>query len=157
VQQRAVQQRRTDKGKNMSRGLLLIIAFLTSLPTFALVAVVLSPQAYHGAGMQAEADQLTQQQLTPQQTADASGMAADQALKASMAKMHQGMMIKDSGNADVDFVKSMIPHHQGAIDMAKVELQYGKDPAMKKLAQDIVDAQQAEIGTMQDWLKKQGQ
>lgn len=136
----------------MSRGLLLIVAFLTSLPTFALVAVVLSPQVYHGAGMQAEADQ-----LAPQQIADANGMAADQALKASMAKMHHGMMIKDSGNADVDFVKSMIPHHQGAIDMAKVELQYGKDPAMKKLAQDIVDAQQAEIGTMQDWLKKQEQ
>ena len=45
----------------------------------------------------------------------------------------------------------MIPHHQGAIDMAKVELKYGKDPELKKLAQDIIDAQEKEISFMKDW------
>ncbi|MEO6607626.1 MAG: DUF305 domain-containing protein [Aestuariivirga sp.] len=72
----------------------------------------------------------------------------------AMNTMMAGMMVTYSGNADVDFVTGMIPHHQGAIDMAKVELQYGKDAAMQKLATDIVKAQESEITFMQDWLKK---
>ncbi len=71
-------------------------------------------------------------------------------------KMHEGMDIKFSGNADVDFVRGMIPHHQGAIDMAKVVLAYGKDPQTKKLAQDIIAAQEKEIAQMNDWLKQPG-
>ncbi len=55
-------------------------------------------------------------------------------------------------NADVAFVKGMIPHHQGAIDMAKIQLEYGKNEQMRKLAQDIIDAQQAEIDFMNQWL-----
>lgn len=70
------------------------------------------------------------------------------------AKMHKDMDIAYSGNADVDFVRGMIPHHQGAIDMAKIALQYGKDPEVKKLATEIVKAQEGEIAWMQDWLKK---
>ena len=64
--------------------------------------------------------------------------------------------IKPSGNPDVDFVMMMIPHHQGAIDMAEVELKYGKDESRKALAREIIKAQQAEIAEMKDWLKKQG-
>jgi uncharacterized protein (DUF305 family) len=67
-------------------------------------------------------------------------------------RMHAGMDIDYTGDADVDFVRGMIPHHQGAIDMAKVVLQYGKDPELKKLADGIVTAQTAEIKQMQDWL-----
>jgi uncharacterized protein (DUF305 family) len=50
----------------------------------------------------------------------------------------------------------MIPHHQGAVEMAKVALKHAKDPATKKMAQAIVKAQEKEVGEMQAWLKKHG-
>lgn len=70
------------------------------------------------------------------------------------AKMHTGMDIKFTGNADVDFVRGMIPHHQGAIDMAEVVLKHGKDPEVRKLAQAIIREQKKEIAWMNAWLKK---
>ena len=81
--------------------------------------------------------------------------AAD-AYKKAMENMHQGMPMQFSGNADVDFVKSMIPHHQGAVDMAKVELQYGKDPELRKMAERIIADQEKEIAEMEAWLKANG-
>ena len=78
-------------------------------------------------------------------------------LIASMDKMHMAMSaVARSGNGDVDFVKLMLPHHQAAIDMAKTELLYGKDPQMRRLAQEIITDQQLEIELMQRWLKQQG-
>ena len=77
-------------------------------------------------------------------------------LIASMDKMHMAMgVVARSGNSDVDFVRLMIPHHQGAIDMAKTQLLYGKDPQMRRLAQEIITDQQLEIELMQRWLKQQ--
>lgn len=70
------------------------------------------------------------------------------------AKMHEGMDIEFSGNADVDFARGMIAHHQGAIDMAKVELEYGKNPDMRKLAEEVIKAQEGEIAMMKAWLEK---
>lgn len=72
----------------------------------------------------------------------------------AMEKMHKAMMVKPTGNADVDFVRGMIPHHQGAIDMAKILKKNGKDPELQKLADGIIAAQEKEIAFMKDWLKK---
>lgn len=79
-----------------------------------------------------------------------------EAFEAANAKMHTDMAIAFTGDADVDFVRGMIPHHQGAIDMANVVLQYGADPEIKKLAQDIITAQEKEIAWMKEWLAKHG-
>ena len=68
-----------------------------------------------------------------------------------MVGMHQSM---PTGNTDKDFVRMMLPHHQAAVDMAKVELQYGKDPELKTLAQNIVEAQDKEIAMMKAWEAK---
>jgi uncharacterized protein (DUF305 family) len=77
-------------------------------------------------------------------------------LIASMDKMHMAMKaIKPSGISDVDFVRLMLPHHQAAIDMAKTQLLYGKDPQLRRLAQEIITDQQSEIELMQLWLKQQ--
>ena len=77
-------------------------------------------------------------------------------LIASMDKMHMAMgAIDRSGNSDVDFVRLMLPHHQAALDMAKTQLMYGKDPQMRRLAQEIITDQQLEIELMQRWLKQQ--
>jgi uncharacterized protein (DUF305 family) len=82
---------------------------------------------------------------------------ASLAFHAINAKMHEGMAITFTGNADVDFVKGMIPHHQGAVDMAKTVLAFGKDPEVKKLAEGVIKAQETEIAFMKEWLKKNGQ
>ena len=76
----------------------------------------------------------------------------DVPFKKSMDKMHKNMMMKSSGNIDIDFLKGMIPHHQGAIDMAKIALEKGKDPVVRKLAQEIIQAQEKEISLMNNWL-----
>lgn len=81
---------------------------------------------------------------------------ATKAFKAANDKMHGDMSMAFTGDADVDFIKGMMPHHQGAIDMAKIVLQYGKDPETKKLAEEIIKAQETEIAFMKGWLAKKG-
>ena len=83
----------------------------------------------------------------------AADSAATQDYKSRMAKMHTGMG-HYTGNADYDFVANMLPHHEGAVDMANVELKYGTDPELRTLAKNIVVAQEKEIGFMQAWLAK---
>jgi len=78
------------------------------------------------------------------------------AMKDSMERMDSGMKSGPmNGDVDHDFATMMMPHHQGAIDMAKAELLYGKDPVMRRLAEEIVVDQQSEIQAMQLWLSKQ--
>ena len=77
--------------------------------------------------------------------------AAAESAKA-MAAMHKAMMAPYSGDADVDFATHMLPHHQGAVAMAEIELKYGKDPEMRALAQAVMAAQEAEMKQMNAWL-----
>jgi uncharacterized protein (DUF305 family) len=70
--------------------------------------------------------------------------------------MHDDMSaIERTGDADADFVRLMLPHHQAAVDMARVQLLHGKDPQMRRLAQEILSDQQLEIALMQRWLTQQ--
>ncbi|KQW31564.1 hypothetical protein ASE36_04810 [Rhizobium sp. Root274] len=82
---------------------------------------------------------------------------SSKAFAAANEKMHKDMAVPLAGNADVDFVQGMIPHHQGAIDMAKIVLEHGKDPEIRKLAEDVIKAQEGEIAMMKAWLAKNGQ
>ncbi|PQV50045.1 DUF305 domain-containing protein [Paraburkholderia sp. BL21I4N1] len=88
---------------------------------------------------------------------DTGSSDSTQAFKAADDKMMQGMSAPAyTGDADKDFVAHMIPHHQGAVDMAQVELKYGKDPELKRLARNIIKAQHDEIAFMQRWQAKHG-
>lgn len=80
--------------------------------------------------------------------------ASTKGYRDAMTKMDQGMSVRYTGNADRDFVAGMIPHHQGAVDMARVELKYGKDPALKKLARNIISSQEEQITFMRQWQAK---
>jgi uncharacterized protein (DUF305 family) len=87
--------------------------------------------------------------------ASAPASAADTAEKpflaenaTAMDKMMDGMAPKPSGNVDQDFVAMMVPHHQGAIDMAQAELRYGHNEQLRRIAQEIIVEQQQEIAAM---------
>jgi uncharacterized protein (DUF305 family) len=78
------------------------------------------------------------------------GDAFARALAAGMDKMHHEMMRpQPTGNADVDFLATMIPHHAGAVEMARLVLIHGKDPLVRRLAEEIIAGQQAEITAME--------
>ena len=70
-------------------------------------------------------------------------------MTSAMERMHHAMMRPASGDPDRDFAEMMIAHHEGAIDMAKIQLQYGKDEQLRRLAEGIIVEQKQEIATMQ--------
>jgi Domain of unknown function (DUF305) len=80
--------------------------------------------------------------------------SSDDAMMSGMDHSKMDMGAASSGNPDTDFAKAMIPHHQGAVDMAKEVLKNGKDPDIKKLAEAMVEAQSKEIEFLNGWLAK---
>jgi uncharacterized protein (DUF305 family) len=84
----------------------------------------------------------------------ASGNPVIDEFRSANEKMHKDMGIALSGDADRDFAQSMIPHHQGAIDMARIALKHGKDPEIRKLAEAVVSAQESEIAQLKEWLAR---
>jgi len=92
----------------------------------------------------------------PMQTQQSTDSAATKGYREANAKMHRDMDIPYTGDPDVDFVRGMIPHHQGAIDMAKVALQHAKDEQIRKWATDVIREQEREMAEMRAWLKDKG-
>jgi uncharacterized protein (DUF305 family) len=82
---------------------------------------------------------------------------AAQAYLAAPERMHRDMAIEFTGNPDVDFARSMIPHHEGAIDIARAVLEYGRDPEIRALAEAIIAAQEKEIAFLRSWLERRAE
>jgi len=98
-----------------------------------------------------------QHEISPSQGTPSTNIAAESftsLMMQAMERMHRDMSIVPSGNPDRDFAAMMIPHHQGAVDMAKVELQFGKSPVLRRLAQGIIVEQLQEIEAMQRELRQ---
>lgn len=87
-----------------------------------------------------------------------SGAAASPSTAAFLAaneKMHRDMAIAFTGDADRDFAAAMIPHHEGAIEMARIQIQYGRDPGMRRLAEAVIREQEREIAELREFLARQ--
>ncbi len=128
------------------------IAAAAALTTVAAVAWAQMNHGAHGGGMMMNMDQMQSMMKSMMPAEDDS--ESTKAFKQADMDMMQDMAVEYTGNADVDFRLKMIPHHQGAIDMAKVALEHGTDPDTKLLAEAIIAAQEREIAEMQDWLER---
>ena len=91
-------------------------------------------------------------ETTPLPNASPEYAEATEAFRAVNDRMHHAMTVPPSGSVDRDFAAGMLPHHVGAVEMAKVELQFGRDPEMRRLAEAIVAAQKEDITLLREWL-----
>jgi uncharacterized protein (DUF305 family) len=108
--------------------------------------------AFPLAAQQAQHEHSGQPQAQTQQGGGMMGMHSP-AMQSAMQHMQQGMSSM-TGDPDVDFARMMIPHHQGAVEMARAELEHGKDPQLRQMAQTIIEDQEREIATLKEWLAR---
>lgn len=119
----------------------ILAALALALPTLALAQGIQDHGGHAGHGNQAAV-----QADTP----------ATQAFCVINARMHRAMDLRYTNDVDVDFVRAMIPHHQSAVEMAKVVLRHSKEPETRRLAEDVIRAQEAEIAQMRAFLQRKG-
>ena len=130
---------------------------LAAVMTFAAQAQTPPQHAQHHGAQQAQpAPKPDNSSHAGHGQAAAENSPSSQAFRKANERMHKDMDIPFTGNADLDFTKGMIAHHQGAIDMAKILLTYGKDAETRKLAESIIADQEREIAQMRAWLAKNG-
>ena len=115
-----------------------------------LLALPAAAQDAGHAGHAAKADAAADARVAPDKR------AAERQMAAINARMHTAMAVPLTGDLDADFVRSMIPHHQGAIDMAQLTLTQSTDPTIRTLARGIIGAQRREIAAMRAWLRSKG-
>ena len=119
-------------------------------PIFALMAVVMmagvAVDSTSAAARAANAPGSAGSSALPGSPTDEGPFLAEN--NAAMDKMMAGMAVKPTGDVDADFAAMMIPHHQGAIDMALAELRYGKNEQLRRIAQEIIVDQPQEIAAM---------
>jgi uncharacterized protein (DUF305 family) len=128
-------------------------AAITLPRTFAVALVAISLASSHVTATDA---QTTDQNAHAGHMMTGTESPATQAFMVANARMHESMALPFTGDTDVDFITGMIPHHQGAVDMARIVLAHGTDPEVRAFAQQIIDAQEAEIAWMTDWLARHG-
>ena len=120
-----------------------------ALGAMALSAAAFTAQAQTAVPMPAE-------HMSMNHAADAQASDATRAFQQGGEKMMKDMSRPYSGDADKDFVAHMLPHHEGAVHMAEVQLKYGKDPQLRKLARDIIKSQKQEVAFMKKWQARHG-
>lgn len=125
------------------------IAFATAT---ALVLIACKPVDENSGAVETMA-MTTDNQAGEEQGSDKSNEAVKAYIRAN-AKMHADMGKTIDPDPDVAFMQGMIPHHEGAVEMAEIVLKHGKDPETRALAQQIIDSQRKEIDQMRAWLKK---